>query len=54
MATASSSPDADRKLESGTSAAAGDVSPAPKARLHPAFYIALWTALSSSVILFNK
>ncbi|KAJ5952509.1 uncharacterized protein N7479_010922 [Penicillium vulpinum] len=37
----------ERKLESG--------SPAPKDNgLHPGFYIALWIALSSSVILFNK
>ncbi|KAJ5812709.1 hypothetical protein N7447_009732 [Penicillium robsamsonii] len=37
----------ERKLEGG--------SPAPKDNgLHPGFYIALWIALSSSVILFNK
>ncbi|KAI8953650.1 triose-phosphate transporter family-domain-containing protein [Xylaria longipes] len=39
----------ERKLEGG------GVAPAPPARsIHPAFYIALWIALSSSVILFNK
>ncbi|KAI0189697.1 triose-phosphate transporter family-domain-containing protein [Xylaria flabelliformis] len=39
----------ERKLESG------GVAPAPTTRsIHPAFYIALWIALSSSVILFNK
>lgn len=27
---------------------------APKASLHPAFYIATWISLSSSVIIFNK
>lgn len=27
---------------------------APKAGLHPAFYIATWISLSSSVIIFNK
>ncbi|KAJ5757489.1 uncharacterized protein N7511_006183 [Penicillium nucicola] len=37
----------ERKLEGGN--------PAPQDKgLHPAFYIALWIALSSSVILFNK
>ncbi|KAH8164392.1 hypothetical protein CIB48_g3858 [Xylaria polymorpha] len=39
----------ERKLEGG------GVAPAPPTRsIHPAFYIALWIALSSSVILFNK
>ncbi|KAI0395874.1 triose-phosphate transporter family-domain-containing protein [Xylariaceae sp. FL0594] len=39
----------ERKLESG------GVPSAPPARsIHPAFYIALWIGLSSSVILFNK
>ncbi|KAI1820403.1 triose-phosphate transporter family-domain-containing protein [Xylaria intraflava] len=38
----------ERKLESG------GVAPAPTRNIHPAFYIALWIALSSSVILFNK
>ncbi|KAI1258576.1 triose-phosphate transporter family-domain-containing protein [Xylariaceae sp. FL1019] len=39
----------ERKLESGAAA------PAPPTQsIHPAFYIALWIALSSSVILFNK
>ncbi|KAJ5458172.1 hypothetical protein N7475_009560 [Penicillium sp. IBT 31633x] len=46
MANARSSQD-ERKLEGG--------SPAPQDNgLHPGFYIALWIALSSSVILFNK
>ncbi|KAK7914005.1 hypothetical protein PG985_011708 [Apiospora marii] len=52
MAVGRDSNDADRKLESGTAAV-----PAEKkdgAGLHPALYIALWIALSSSVILFNK
>ncbi|KAI3338614.1 triose-phosphate transporter family-domain-containing protein [Ustulina deusta] len=41
-------PNDERKLESG-------VTPVPSTRsIHPAFYIALWIALSSSVILFNK
>ncbi|KAI9930816.1 solute carrier 35 member [Aspergillus wentii] len=38
----------DRKLESGTAATKG------RGGLHPAFYIALWIGLSSSVIIFNK
>ncbi|KAI5925383.1 triose-phosphate transporter family-domain-containing protein [Camillea tinctor] len=40
----------DRKLESG------GVTPSPPAGngIHPALYIALWIAMSSSVILFNK
>ncbi|KAK5806391.1 hypothetical protein VI817_000649 [Penicillium citrinum] len=37
----------ERKLESGAPASKSD-------GIHPAFYIALWIALSSSVILFNK
>lgn len=48
MANGRSSQD-ERKLESGAAPA-----PAPSTGLHPAFYIALWIALSSSVILFNK
>ncbi|KAJ5653899.1 sugar phosphate/phosphate translocator [Penicillium lividum] len=47
MANGRSSQD-ERKLENGSPA------PAPSQGLHPAFYIALWIALSSSVILFNK
>ncbi|KAJ5107227.1 sugar phosphate/phosphate translocator [Penicillium angulare] len=47
MANGRSSQD-ERKLEGGNAA------PAPNQGLHPAFYIALWIALSSSVILFNK
>ncbi|KAI1353689.1 triose-phosphate transporter family-domain-containing protein [Xylaria sp. FL0043] len=39
----------ERKLESGV----GGVAP-PTRSIHPAFYIALWIGLSSSVILFNK
>ncbi|KAJ6119980.1 sugar phosphate/phosphate translocator [Penicillium sp. IBT 18751x] len=47
MANGRSSQD-ERKLENGAS-------PAPASNgIHPAFYIALWIALSSSVILFNK
>ncbi|KAJ5610655.1 hypothetical protein N7510_007374 [Penicillium lagena] len=52
MANGRSSQD-DRKLESGTSANQANSKPADDG-LHPAFYIALWIALSSSVILFNK
>ncbi|KAJ5966198.1 sugar phosphate/phosphate translocator [Penicillium waksmanii] len=37
----------ERKLENGAPASKSD-------GIHPAFYIALWIALSSSVILFNK
>ncbi|KAK2604674.1 hypothetical protein N8I77_007585 [Diaporthe amygdali] len=50
------SAEADRKLESGTAKS----SPEPASGsgglggLHPAFFIALWIALSSSVIIFNK
>ncbi|KAJ5279616.1 sugar phosphate/phosphate translocator [Penicillium angulare] len=47
MANGRSSQD-ERKLEGGNAA------PAPNQGLHPGFYIALWIALSSSVILFNK
>ncbi|CAI7574444.1 unnamed protein product [Penicillium bialowiezense] len=49
MANGRSSED-ERKLEGGAAAAA----PPQDNGLHPAFYIALWIALSSSVILFNK
>ncbi|KAJ5811946.1 hypothetical protein N7474_008247 [Penicillium riverlandense] len=52
MANGRSSQD-DRKLESGTPANQANSKPADDG-LHPAFYIALWIALSSSVILFNK
>ncbi|KAJ5894288.1 sugar phosphate/phosphate translocator [Penicillium taxi] len=48
MANNRSSQEEKRNLEAG-------VTPAPESSgLHPAFYIALWIALSSSVILFNK
>lgn len=40
----------DRKLESGGAQAP----PPPTSAIHPAFYIALWIAMSASVILFNK
>ncbi|KAH6983564.1 triose-phosphate transporter family-domain-containing protein [Ilyonectria sp. MPI-CAGE-AT-0026] len=50
MAAKRSSGDADRRLESGTAAAPSK----SDGRLHPAFFIALWIFLSSSVILFNK
>ncbi|KAI1330997.1 triose-phosphate transporter family-domain-containing protein [Xylariaceae sp. FL0255] len=44
------SAEADRKLESG-----GPPPPPPASNgIHPSLYIALWIALSSSVILFNK
>ncbi|KAI0020492.1 triose-phosphate transporter family-domain-containing protein [Xylariomycetidae sp. FL0641] len=39
----------ERKLETG-----GVAPPAPSRNIHPALYIALWIALSSAVILFNK
>ncbi|KAI1854150.1 hypothetical protein JX265_000553 [Neoarthrinium moseri] len=39
----------ERKLEAG-----GVATPAPSSGPHPALYIALWIAMSSSVILFNK
>ncbi|KAH8662299.1 triose-phosphate transporter family-domain-containing protein [Xylariales sp. PMI_506] len=39
----------ERKLEGG-----GVASPAPSQGVHPALYIGLWIAMSSSVILFNK
>ncbi|KAJ5347634.1 hypothetical protein MYU51_003633 [Penicillium brevicompactum] len=48
MANGRSSED-ERKLEGGAAPA-----PPKDDGLHPAFYIALWIALSSSVILFNK
>lgn len=48
-----SSSEADRKLEAGN-AKSPEPAPSPGAGLHPAFYIALWITLSSSVILFNK
>ncbi|KAI0506560.1 triose-phosphate transporter family-domain-containing protein [Xylaria bambusicola] len=43
------SPNEERKLEGGVAQV-----PPPTQNIHPAFYIALWIALSSSVILFNK
>ncbi|USW55200.1 Putative sugar phosphate transporter domain-containing protein [Septoria linicola] len=47
--------DGDRKLEGGEATAPSTAKlEAPKKDLHPAFYIALWIALSGSVILFNK
>ncbi|KAK8075672.1 DMT family organic anion transporter [Apiospora hydei] len=52
MAVNRDSNDADRKLESGTATL-----PAEQKKdggLHPALYIILWIAMSSSVILFNK
>lgn len=49
------SAEADRKLESGTAKAPEPASSSGGlGGLHPAFFIALWIALSSSVILFNK
>lgn len=55
MAGQRSSSDEDRKLEAGV---AHSQAPEPAASsgggLHPAFYIALWITLSSSIIIFNK
>ncbi|KAK4495572.1 hypothetical protein PRZ48_012840 [Zasmidium cellare] len=53
------SADEERKLEGGEAQASATAPPAakpepPKSDIHPAFYIALWIALSGSVILFNK
>lgn len=44
----------DRKLEAGTAQAPLEAPSSPGGGLHPAFYIALWIFLSSSIILFNK
>lgn len=41
----------ERKLEAG---GASSPPPSTSSGLHPAFYIALWICMSSSVILFNK
>ncbi|PSR81076.1 triose-phosphate transporter family-domain-containing protein [Coniella lustricola] len=57
MAGQRSSSDEDRKLEAGVShSQAPDPAPASSSGggLHPAFYIALWITLSSSIIIFNK
>lgn len=48
-----SSSDEDRKLEAGVSKAP-EPATSSGAGLHPAFYIALWITLSSSIIIFNK
>lgn len=53
MAGERSSSEADRKLEAGT-AKSPEPTPVSGGSLHPAFYIALWISLSSSVIIFNK
>lgn len=53
MAGDRSSSDEDRKLEAGA-AHAPEPPPSAGGGLHPAFYIALWITLSSSIILFNK
>lgn len=53
MAGERSSSEADRKLEAGT-AKSPEPTQSSGGGLHPAFYIALWISLSSSVILFNK
>lgn len=61
MAGERSSSEADRRLEAGTSKSQ-DPAPSVNANanggsgggLHPAFYIALWITLSSSIIIFNK
>ncbi|KAI3397682.1 hypothetical protein diail_10451 [Diaporthe ilicicola] len=56
MAGERKSAEADRKLESGTAKSSPELasSSGGLGGLHPAFFIALWIALSSSVILFNK
>lgn len=53
MAGDRSSSEEDRKLEAGI-AQAPESPPSSGGGLHPAFYIALWIFLSSSIILFNK
>lgn len=53
MAGERSSAEEDRKLEAGV-AQASEPTQSSKGGLHPAFYIALWIFLSSSIILFNK
>lgn len=61
MAGERSSSEADRKLEAGTvnstepgSGSSSTSNSSTGGGLHPAFYIALWIFLSSSIILFNK
>lgn len=54
MAGERSSSEEDRKLEAGTAQAPPEAPSSPGGGLHPAFYIALWITLSSSIILFNK
>lgn len=53
MAGERSSAEEDRKLEAGV-AQAPEQTQSSGGGLHPAFYIALWIFLSSSIILFNK
>lgn len=54
MAGERSSSEADRKLEAGTAQAPSEPATSSGQGLHPAFYIALWITLSSSIIIFNK
>lgn len=56
MAGERTSAEEDRKLEDGNILAQAPPEDAPSTGggLHPAFYIALWITLSSSIILFNK
>lgn len=53
MAGERSSAEEDRKLEAGVAQSPEPTQSSGKG-LHPAFYIALWIFLSSSIILFNK
>lgn len=54
MAGERSSDDAERKLEAGTAKASEPPTTSSGGGLPPAFYIALWITLSSSIIIFNK
>lgn len=54
MAGERSSSEADRKLEAGTAQTPSEPATSTGGGLHPAFYIALWITLSSSIIIFNK
>lgn len=54
MAGDRSSSEKDRKLEAGEAKTPQEQSTSSGGGLHPAFYIALWIGLSSSIIIFNK
>lgn len=54
MAGERSSDDAERKLEAGTAKSPEPPAASSGGGLPPAFYIALWITLSSSIIIFNK